>query len=83
MKCAALMLAAAVVVLAGCSTPAIVHEQLQLNAAELLDVNEKLTSGCSHIVTTTQTPSSWWSWVAPVRQVTSSVECKHSDIFND
>jgi uncharacterized lipoprotein YmbA len=62
--------------MAGCTTPAIVGEQLNLNAAELLDVNDKLRSDCRIVTTVTQTPSSWWSWIAPVRQVTSTVECK-------
>jgi hypothetical protein len=62
--------------LAGCTTPAIVVDQLDRNATELLDVNDKLRGDCRIVTTVTQTPSSWWSWVAPVRQVTSTVECK-------
>ena len=79
--CAVIFLTVAL--LAGCTVPKIVHEQLNVNSAELLAVNHKLTSQCTLLVTTTLTPSTWWSIVAPVRKVTSTVECKHSDIFED
>jgi hypothetical protein len=61
--------------LGACSTPAIVGQQLDRNAAEMLNVDEKLLNDCVVITTVTQTPSSWWSWVAPVRQVTTTLEC--------
>ncbi len=68
------------VLLAGCTTPAIVADQLQRNATELLAVNDHLSGDCMALETVTRTPSSWWSWVAPVRQVTTTVACTYRSI---
>ena len=65
----------AFLLLAGCSTPAIIPTQLGVNSTQLIKSSDKLIGQCIAVVTTTQTPSSWWSYVAPVRQVTSQVEC--------
>ena len=61
--------------LAGCTAPAIVHEQLNFGAHEVLHIDKNLHRGCLEIVTVTKTPSSWWSVVAPVREVRTTLEC--------
>lgn len=61
--------------LAGCTTPAIVSDQLGRNATEMLHADRNLHPGCFVITTTTKTPSSWWSYLAPVRKVTTTLEC--------
>ena len=71
----AIVLAAALL-LSACSTPAIVGDQLGYNASEMLEATPNLRRDCRTVTTVTQTPSSWWSWVAPVRQVTTTLECQ-------
>lgn len=69
------LLIAILYLLAGCTAPAIVHEQLNYNAHEMLNSDHKLTPFCTEIVTVTKTPSSWWSVVAPVREVRTTLAC--------